>query len=56
MKALVIGATGATGKYLVDELLKGSDYESVRIFVRRPTGIRHPKLTEHVIDFAHIIE
>ncbi|WDF65327.1 NAD(P)H-binding protein [Flavobacterium sp. KACC 22763] len=54
MKALVIGATGATGKELVNLLLESNDYESVSIFVRRPTGKSHPKLTEHVVDFSNI--
>jgi len=54
MKALVIGATGATGKELVDLLLENHDYESVSIFVRRSTGKSHPKLTEHVVDFSNI--
>jgi N-acetyl-gamma-glutamylphosphate reductase len=34
MKALVIGATGATGKNLVDILLHDADYTAVVIFVR----------------------
>ncbi len=54
MKALIIGATGATGRYLVDELLGRRDYELVTIFVRKPTGKKHPKLVEHVIDFTHV--
>lgn len=54
MKALIIGATGATGEFLVDELLADKDYSSVTIFVRRPTGKEHPKLIEQIIDFAKI--
>ncbi|MDQ6531432.1 NAD(P)H-binding protein [Flavobacterium sp. LHD-85] len=54
MKALVIGATGATGKELVNLLLENNDYEAVSIFVRRPTGKSHPKLTEHVVDFSNV--
>ncbi|MBS7254806.1 NAD(P)H-binding protein [Flavobacterium branchiicola] len=54
MKALVIGATGATGDFLVDELLLDKYYTSVTIFVRKPTGKQNPKLTEHVIDFSNI--
>lgn len=54
MKALVIGATGATGKELVNLLLENNDYEAVSIFVRRPTGKSHLKLTEHVVDFSNI--
>jgi uncharacterized protein YbjT (DUF2867 family) len=54
MKALVIGATGSTGEFLVDKLLEDQDYKNVVIFVRRPTGKQNPKLTEHVIDFSKI--
>ncbi|TCN57635.1 NAD-dependent epimerase/dehydratase family protein [Flavobacterium circumlabens] len=53
MKALLIGATGSTGKFLLNELIQDDDYTSVTIFVRRTTGRSHPKLTEHVIDFSH---
>lgn len=51
MKALIIGATGATGKDLVQVLLQDRDYTAVVIFVRRSTAIVHPKLREIVIDF-----
>lgn len=51
MKALVIGATGATGKDLVNVLLKDSDYKEVVLFVRRLSGLKHPKLTEVLTDF-----
>ncbi|MET3029452.1 NAD(P)H-binding protein [Flavobacterium sp. UW10123] len=54
MKALVIGATGATGKELVNLLLESIDYKAVSIFVRRPTGKSHPKLTEHVVNFSNV--
>lgn len=52
MKALIIGATGSTGKFLLDELIQDNDYTSVVIFVRRSAGRTHPKLTEYVIDFS----
>lgn len=54
MKALLIGATGSTGKFLLNELIQDDDYTSVTIFVRRPTGRSHPKLIEHVIDFSNL--
>ena len=54
MKALVIGATGSTGQFLVDELLADQNYTAVTVFVRRATGKRHPKLTEQIIDFSNI--
>ncbi len=51
MKALVIGATGATGKDLVNQLLNDKDYEEVNIFVRKPVSIDNPKLKTHIVDF-----
>lgn len=54
MKALLIGATGSTGKFLLNELIQDDDYTSVTIFVRNPTGRSHPKLSEHVIDFSNL--
>jgi uncharacterized protein YbjT (DUF2867 family) len=54
MKAIVIGATGSTGEFLVDELLADQDYTEVTIFVRRATGKQNPKLVEHIIDFSNI--
>lgn len=51
MKALIIGATGATGKDLVNVLLQDPDYTEVVIFVRRSSGMAHPKLVEILTDF-----
>ena len=53
MKALVIGATGAVGKDLVDQLLKDDSFERVTVFVRRPLALENPKLAVHIIDFDH---
>ena len=54
MKALVIGATGATGRELVQLLLKDDDFSQVSIFVRTAPNINHEKLKIHVIDFKEI--
>ena len=51
MKALVIGATGATGKDLVNQLLTDKDYDEVNIFVRRPLAVENPKLKTHIVNF-----
>ncbi|KUJ53118.1 NAD(P)H-binding protein [Chryseobacterium sp. JAH] len=51
MKALVIGATGATGKDLVKQLLNDKDFEQVDVFVRKPLNIENKKLNTHVVDF-----
>ncbi|WP_419870762.1 NAD(P)H-binding protein [Chryseobacterium sp. CT-SW4] len=52
MKALVIGATGATGKDLVSQLLEDKDFEEVDIFVRKPLDLQNEKLNIHVVDFT----
>lgn len=49
--ALVIGANGLVGQQLVAQLLESPEFEKVRVFVRRNTGIVHPKLEEQLIDF-----
>jgi uncharacterized protein YbjT (DUF2867 family) len=51
MKALLIGATGATGKDLLELLLKDEDIEQVDVFVRRELTIKHDKLKIQVINF-----
>ena len=51
MKALVIGATGATGKNLVQQLLLDNDFQEVNVFVRKPLNMYNEKLKTHIIDF-----
>ena len=52
--ALIIGATGLVGKELVQLLLTDNDFETVKIFVRRSSGLTHPKLQEHIVDFENL--
>ena len=52
--AIVIGATGLIGNLLVKKLLNDNRYRAVKVFVRRPTGINHPKLSVYLIDFDQI--
>lgn len=49
--ALIIGSTGLIGSELLNLLLDSNDYLKVITFVKRDTGIKHPKLTQHIIDF-----
>ena len=56
MKALIIGATGATGKDLVNVMLRDPGYTEVVAFVRRPGGLRHTKYTEIITDFDKLEE
>ena len=51
MHALLIGATGATGKDLLELLLKDNAIHQVDIFVRRHPDLQHNKLNIHVIEF-----
>ncbi len=54
--ALVIGATGLVGSQLVRLLLTDRRFSEVRVFARRPTGLKHAKLKELVIDFDRLDE
>ena len=56
LKALIVGATGATGRELVKLLLENKNFESVIIFVRTVPEISHPKLIIHKIDFSRLHE
>ena len=56
LKAIVLGATGATGQELVKLLLKDSNYSRVTIFVRKKPRIKHEKLITHEIDFTRLSE
>ena len=51
MIALVIGATGATGKDLVDGLLNDTDFTEVHLFVRKTLKINSAKVKIHPVDF-----
>jgi len=56
LKAIVLGATGATGQELVKLLLKNSNYSKVVIFVRKKPDIIHNKLISYEIDFSRLTE
>lgn len=53
LTANVIGATGLVGKQLVQQLLNDERFEKVRIFVRRDTALKHPKLEQKIVDFRN---
>jgi uncharacterized protein YbjT (DUF2867 family) len=62
LTALVIGATGATGTELVQQLMDDNRYSSVVVFSRRPLLVTGAKLTTHIVDFdnpqawAHLVK
>jgi uncharacterized protein YbjT (DUF2867 family) len=49
--ALIIGSTGLIGSQLLELLLESEKYSIVITFVKRDSGIQHPKLKQHIIDF-----
>ena len=54
MRAIIIGATGATGKSLLPLLTEHSEIERIDCFGRRNPDFSHQKLYTHQIDFARI--
>ena len=52
--AIIIGATGLVGNQLTKNLLNDNRYKTVKIFIRKSSGITHPKLEEHVVDFEKL--
>jgi len=51
MKALLIGATGATGTDLLEKLLNDATFDEVTIFVRKPIAVTNDKLKVNVVNF-----
>jgi uncharacterized protein YbjT (DUF2867 family) len=49
--AIVLGATGLIGQHLVQELLQNEFFSKVRILVRRPLNLNHPKADVQVVNF-----
>ncbi len=56
MKAVLIGATGSTGKELLKLLLADVTVTAVTALVRRPLTVPHSKLKTHVINFDNPTE
>ena len=52
MTATIIGATGLIGGYLLEELMKDDYYDTVRILIRRPLELTHPKLEKKLVNFT----
>ena len=52
--AVVIGATGLIGGHVVEELLNDETFSKVRVLVRKPYLITHPKLEIKMADFNNV--
>jgi uncharacterized protein YbjT (DUF2867 family) len=51
MTATLVGSTGLIGNYLLEELLNDPSFDTIRILIRRPLDITHPKLEKKIVDF-----
>ncbi|KAK6022162.1 hypothetical protein OSTOST_12153 [Ostertagia ostertagi] len=49
--AILFGASGFIGSYLLTELLNSTDYDQVTIVVRKELHINHPKLQTIIGDY-----
>ena len=54
LHALILGATGATGKELVKELLNNPNFYKISVFGRRVPDIDNKKLFKYKIDFSEL--
>ena len=54
LHALIIGATGATGIELINELLVNPDFYKISVFGRRVPDIENKKLLKYKIDFSDL--
>lgn len=54
MNALIAGATGLVGSYLLQILIEDQDYDQVWALTRRPLNIKHKKIREIIIDYEHL--
>jgi uncharacterized protein YbjT (DUF2867 family) len=53
-KAILVGASGATGSSLLFQLLENKNYSDVLVLARRELRIQHTKLKQLIIDFDRV--
>jgi uncharacterized protein YbjT (DUF2867 family) len=53
---LIVGATGATGKLVLEKVLSAKEFDKVYTIARREIGLKHSKLSSFIIDFEKIDE
>ena len=52
--ALLVGATGLIGSFLLQRLLESTQYARVVVWARRDIGKAHPKLKVEVVEFERL--
>ena len=55
-KAILFGASGFIGSYLLNDLLQSDSYSEVTIVVRKPLNIQHPKLKIVLADYHSLAQ
>jgi uncharacterized protein YbjT (DUF2867 family) len=54
-KAIIFGASGLTGGHLIAQLLASDHYAEVVSFGRKTLDLKHPKLSQHLVE-THTID
>lgn len=54
--AIILGATGLTGSYVLNKVLQREDYSKVIVFSRRELDVKHDKLEVIVCDLLNLEE
>lgn len=54
--AIILGATGLTGSFLLKMILHDQSYEKVKVFTRSPLSLTHEKLEEISCDLLNLDE
>jgi aspartate-semialdehyde dehydrogenase len=52
--AIIIGATGLTGRLLLTRLVADDSYTSIKLFSRRVSGNKSPKIKEFIGDVLQL--
>lgn len=55
-KAILFGASGFIGSYLLNNLLASDIYEEVTVVVRQKLGLQHPKLKTIIADYGNLAD
>ena len=52
--AIILGATGLTGSLVLEQLLTNDQYDCIKLFSRKTTGVTHPKVKEYLGDILDL--
>lgn len=52
--AILLGASGAVGKQLLQLLINDERYDRIKLFSRGKSAITHPKIEDHVVDLFEL--